>query len=558
MYELTAVKHLLAFFVAVVLFVAVGSAVTTFTPQGTARAWVATHHAPLVRELIELLEIPNVSTDRPNIRRNAEHLRGMLAQRGFAAELLETAGNPLVYGELKVSGATRTLLLYAHYDGQPVDPKAWQQSDPFKPVLRTRRVDQGGQVVNIENVTTFDPDWRLYARSASDDKSPIVALCAAVDALKASGAAPTASLRVILDGEEEASSPSLVPAIGRYREKFRADLMVIFDGPIHSSGRPTIVYGARGIVTFNVTVYGPRVGVHSGNYGNWIPNPAQRLATLLSTMKDEDGRVTVSGFYDGIAPMRGAGRRGPASRGAGVPGGGAGIPAIQGMTAEERAMLDAVPDDSARMLKTFGVAAPEKAFERLQDAMQYPTLNVRGLISAHVGAGARTIIPDRATAAIDVRLVKETRAADLLDKIRAHIRAQGYELVESDPDDAARQKYPRLARMEVSETPTEAFRTAPADGQARLVVAALERAFGAAPVRLRTLGGTVPIAPFIETLGFPAILVPTVNFDNNQHEENENLRLGHFFQAIEIIAAVIGGNAGAKAPALRVTPEGHP
>lgn len=480
--------------------------------QGTVRSWVATQHAPLVRELIDLLEIPNVASDRANIRRNAEHLRGMLSRRGFAAELLETSGNPLVYGELKVPGARRTLLLYAHYDGQPVDPKAWQQPDPFKPVLRTRRVDQGGQVVDVGRVTTVDPDWRLYARSASDDKSPIVALCAAIDALKASGAAPTANLRVILDGEEEASSPSLVPAIGKHREKLRADLMVIFDGPIHSSGRPTIVYGARGIVTFNLTVYGPRVGVHSGNYGNWVPNPAQRLATLLSTMKDDDGRVRVGGFYDGIAQV----------------------------TGDERAMLDAVPDDSARMLKAFGVAAPERAFERLQDAMQYPTLNVRGLTSAHVGAGARTIIPDRATAAIDVRLVKETRAANLIAKIRAHIRAQGYELVDADPDDAARHKHPRLARMQVSETATEAFRTPPSDARARVVTAALERAFGAPPVRLRTLGGTVPIAPFIEALGFPAVLVPTVNFDNNQHQENENLRLGHFFQAVEIIAAVIG------------------
>lgn len=203
-------------------------------------------------------------------------------------------------------------------------------------------------------------------------------------------------------------------------------------------------------------------------------------------------------------------------------------------------MLDAVPDDSAEMLETFGVAAPEKAFERLQDAIQYPTLNVRGLVSAHVGAGARTIIPDRATAAIDVRLVKETVAADLIDKIRAHVRGRGYGLVDEDPDDRARQRHPRLARVQVSETATAAFRTTPADPQARLVARSLQRAFDVEPVRIRTLGGTVPIAPFIEALGFPAILVPTVNFDNNQHEENENLRLGHFFQAIEIIAAVIG------------------
>ncbi len=210
------------------------------------------------------------------------------------------------------------------------------------------------------------------------------------------------------------------------------------------------------------------------------------------------------------------------------------------LTAEERAMLDAVPDDTERLLNTFGIAAPERAFPKLQQAMQYPTLNVRGLASAHVGAGARTIIPDRATAAIDVRLVKETRAADLVEKIRAHVRRQGYHLVDTEPDEKTRAAHDRIASLRV-DSATNAFRTSPADPHARHVAAALARTFGAPPVQLRTLGGTVPIAPFIDALGFAAVVVPTVNFDNNQHEENENLRLGHFFRAIEIVAAVIGG-----------------
>jgi acetylornithine deacetylase/succinyl-diaminopimelate desuccinylase-like protein len=475
------------------------------------REWVTSRQQPLVDELIELLSIPNVAADRPNIRRNAEHLQRMLNRRGFAAELLETTGNPLVYGELTVPGATRTILFYSHYDGQPVDPRAWQQEDPFKPILRTGRLDQGSEIVQGLSRQTYDADWRLYARSASDDKSPIVALCAAIDALKALNVRPTANIRVILDGEEEASSPSLVPAIGKYREKLNADLMVILDGPIHSSGRPTIAYGARGIVTFNLTVFGPRVGVHSGNYGNWVPNPAQRLATLLASMKNDEGRVTVKGFYDAVVPL----------------------------SREEQALLDAVPDDASGMLRSFGIAAPESAFPALQQGLQFPTLNVRGLASAHVGAGARTIIPDRATAAIDVRLVKETRAQDLLEKIRAHIRAQGYHITTRDPDDDTRRQHGKIASVVVSETITNAFRTSPADPQADRVAKALAAAFGAPPVQLRTLGGTVPIAPFIEAVGFPAILVPVVNFDNNQHEENENLRLGHFFQAIEIVAAIL-------------------
>jgi acetylornithine deacetylase/succinyl-diaminopimelate desuccinylase-like protein len=474
--------------------------------------WVQQNQRPLVRELVELLSIPNVAADRQNIRRNAEHLRQMLLRRGFAAEVLETAGNPLVYGELKVPGASRTLLIYSHYDGQPVNPSGWKQPDPFKPVLRTGRVDRGGEdVPNFDAVNRFETEWRLYARSASDDKSPIVALCAALDALKALGTGPASNIRVILDGEEEASSPSLVPAIAKYRDKLQADLMVILDGPIHSSGRPTIAYGARGVATLDLTVYGPRAGVHSGNYGNWIPNPAQRLATLLASMKDDSGKVLVAGFYDGLPPL----------------------------TPEEKALLEAVPDDAASMLKTFGVASPEQAFPSLQSALQSPTLNVRGLSSAFVGDGARTIIPDRATAAIDLRLVKETKAVDLIEKVRAHVRKAGYHLLDRDPTDEERARHPRIASIVPAATVMHAFRTSPLDPEARRIASALEAAFGAPPVQLRTLGGSVPIVPFIDALGFPAVLVPTVNFDNNQHEENENLRLREFFQAIEIVAALL-------------------
>lgn len=457
---------------------------------GKTRAWVDLHRDAVKRELVELLSIPNVAADRPNIRRNAEHLRAMLAKRGFAAELLETAGNPLVYGELKVTGASRTLLLYCHFDGQPVDPKGWKQPDPFTPVER---------------------DGRIYARSASDDKAPIVMLVNALDALRAAGHEPSSNVRVILDGEEETGSPSLVPAIAKYRDKLRADLMIILDGPQHPSDRPTIAYGARGITRVDLTVYGPKVGVHSGNYGNWIPNPAQRLALLLASMKDDQGRVLVAGFNDGIAPL----------------------------SAEEQRMIADVPDDSAAMLRAFGVSAPETAYPKLQDALQYPTLNVRGMISAHVGSGARTIIPDSATASIDIRLVKETPAAAMAQKLRAHIVTQGYHVVEAAPDDATRAKYGKIVRFQTFGDGTNAFRTSPADPQAKALADAIRKGRGVEPVHLRTLGGTVPIAPFIEALGFPAVLVPTVNFDNNQHEENENLRLQNLYDGIVTVAAIL-------------------
>jgi acetylornithine deacetylase/succinyl-diaminopimelate desuccinylase-like protein len=478
--------------------------------RASIEAYVERNQAVIVAELVDLLSIPNVAADRPNIRRNAEHLRGLLARRGFTAALWETSGNPLVYGERRVPGATKTILVYAHYDGQPVDPRAWKQPDPFQPRLRSGRLADDPDGRPLAGVTRFEPDWRVFARSASDDKSPIVAFLAALDALAAIGRAPTVNLRVILDGEEEAGSPSLVPAVRQHREALAADLLLVIDGPAHSSGRPTLVFGARGIVPMELTVFGPLSGVHSGNYGNWVPNPALRLAHLLASMKNDEGRATVEGFYGGIAEP----------------------------SADERALMAEVPEDGSLMLRTFGIAGPEVEGRTLQQALQIPTLNIRGLASAHVGADARTIIPDRATAALDIRLVKETPSARMVDLLRRHIERQGYVLVEGEPDAALRAKHPRMARLVVRE-PTEAFRTSPLAPESRQVTEALARVFGEPPVRIRTAGGTVPIAPFIEVLGCPAILVPTVNFDNNQHEENENLRLGHFFQAVVVMAAAI-------------------
>jgi len=373
-------------------------------------------------------------------------------------------------------------------------------------------MEEGGrEIAPFLTLDKFEDDWRLYGRSTSDDKSPIVAFLAALDALQASGRKPTANIRVILDGEEEAGSPSLVPAIAAYRDKLGADLMLIFDGPVHPSGRPTLVFGARGNTTVELTVYGPKFALHSGHYGNWVPNPAMRLAQLLASMKDADGRVLIDGFYDGI----------------------------EAPNAAEQAMLDAVPDDPTALQKLFGIAAPERPGLKLQDAAQYPSLNVRGLSSGYVGANARTIIPDTATADIDIRLVVETPAAALVSKVRAHLQKQGYHVVTGEPDDETRAKYSRIVKMTSREEGTNAYRTPPSGPEALQLAAALARALGEEPVRIRTSGATVPIAPFIERMGFPALSVPIVNFDNNQHGENENLRLGHFFRGIVTIAAAL-------------------
>ena len=474
-------------------------------------AWTAANQRAIVAELSDLLSIPNVAANRADIVRNVEFLEKAFARRGFTTRRLETTGNPLFFAERTTPGATKTTLIYAHVDGQPVDPSKWNQADPWAPVMRTARIDAGGREVDgWRALPRFEPDWRMFARSASDDKSPIAAMLAAVDALAAAGIAPTTHLKVIIDTEEEASSPSLVPAVKAYRDLLAADMMLIFDGPIHSSGRATLAYGARGIITGDLTVYGPKSGVHSGNYGNWVANPALSLSRLLASMKDDEGRVMVEGYYDEVAAL----------------------------TDEERALLAGVPDDSAELMRVFGIAAPERKGRSLQEGLQEPTLNIRGLASAHVGAGSRTIIPDRAVAALDLRLVKETSGARLMARIADHVRRQGFHLVEHEPTDAERAAHPRLARLEI-DTEIPAFRTSPLLPESRALASAMRAAFGEAPVQIRTLGGTVPIAPFVDALNVPAVLVPIVNFDNNQHEENENLRLGHFFKGIQILAVAL-------------------
>ena len=475
----------------------------------TVERYVEGAQQALVRELVEAVSIPSVAADTVNVRRKAVFLEAALERRGFAAELLETDGNPLVFGERPATGADRTLLIYFHYDGQPVDPSRWQQDDPFQPILREGRLADGAGRLDLEASEVFRPDDRIYARSVADDTAPIIALLGALDALDAAGIAVTSNLKVILDGEEEAGSPNLVPAIARYGSRLAADSMLILDGPLHQSGRPTVSFGARGILTLELTVYGPRAPLHSGHYGNWAPNPAVRLAQLIASMKDEGGRVTIPGFYDGID-----------------------------FTAEERRALAAVPDDLPGLMASLGFAEADQVGDTLQEAIQFPSLNVRGLSSAWVGGEARTIVPATATAAIDVRLVAETPAEAMFVRVRDFIEGEGWLLLDREPTDAEREEHPRLLRL-TRGSGTNAFRTPLDHPVAARLTSSLTEIWGQEPVRKRTSGGTVPIAPFVEALGIPALMVPTVNHDNNQHSPNENLRLGHFFRSIVSIAAIL-------------------
>ncbi|HKC24497.1 MAG TPA: M20/M25/M40 family metallo-hydrolase, partial [Thermoanaerobaculia bacterium] len=227
-------------------------------------------------ELSTFLSIPNVSADAPNIRKNADALVAMLERRGLSARLLmpKTGGPPAVFARLAAAGAKRTVAVYAHYDGQPVDPKEWA-SPPFSPTLRDRPLEEeGSRALALDGKEPLSAEARLYARGASDDKGSIVAILAGLDALRASGRAPSVNVKLLFEGEEEAGSPHLGALLAENAPLLAADLWLLCDGPVHQSRRMQVVFGARGVTDVEITVYGPLKALHSGHYGNWAPNPA--------------------------------------------------------------------------------------------------------------------------------------------------------------------------------------------------------------------------------------------------------------------------------------------
>ncbi|UCF20295.1 MAG: M20/M25/M40 family metallo-hydrolase [Gemmatimonadota bacterium] len=474
------------------------------------RDYRSTHEREIVVELIDFLRLPNVTANLGDIRRNAAALVEMMERRGIETRLLETGGPPYVYGELGVLGAERTILFYAHYDGQPVDSSRWQGHMPFDPVLRDGALESGAKIVDLPASGEFDPDFRLYARSASDDKSPILAVMAALDALRAAGLRPGANLKFIFEGDEEAGSPNLGRVVREHGDLLTADLVLAADGPSDPSGLPTLYFGARGIVSLQVTVYGPLRPLHSGHYGNWAPNPAMRLAQLLATLKDPaSGRVLVEGFYDDVIPL----------------------------SEFERAAIEAAPNDDREQMFALAIAEPEAEGSRLM-LINQPSLNVRGLRSAWVGDEARTIVPDLAVADIDLRLVKDIDPKTQIDRVIAHIEKQGYHVVWNEPDTETRRGHARLAYVQTADG-YPAFRTSMDLPISRALIEAVEHHTGRSTVKLPTLGGSVPLYQFTDVLGVPTVGIPIVNYDNNQHSPNENLRLGNLWSGIEVLASAM-------------------
>lgn len=458
----------------------------------------------------ELLTYPNNARRPQDILDLVGWLEDAFDERGFRVERLPTGGSPVLLAERRHECAERTVLVYLQADGQPVDPAAWDQESPWRPVLKARTAAGEWERIPWDSLEErIDPGWRVFARSAADSKGPIAQLLSALTLAERAGVSPDFHLKILVDTEEELGSPHLAAAVERFRERLAADMLVIFDGPPHASGVPTLKFGARGIATATLTVHGPRVPQHSGHYGNYVPNPAFRLAELLDSMKDDAGRVVIPGWYDGVA-----------------------------IDEETRRILRAVPDDEEAIRRELGIATIDSVAESLQGAVQYPSLNVRGMRAGWVGEEARTIIPATAVAELDIRLVVESDPEALLGSLREHIREQGYLLLDRAPTDEERARHSKIATFS-SEVSYGAFRT-PFDSEpGRWLRRAMRHYHGDAPVLIRTSGGSIPISPFVRTLEVPAVSVPTVNPDNNQHSPNENLRLRDFLDGIGTMLTIL-------------------
>ena len=458
----------------------------------------------------DFLALPNDALKPDDIETLVAWMEDAFAARGFRTQRIPTAGSPSLFAERVHQPASRTVLVYLQADGQPVDPSAWAQANPFVPVLKMQDEQGNWQAIPWESLDEgFDPDWRVFARSAADSKGPMTQFMMAVELLDDLDAAPAYNLKVIIDTEEELGSPNLAAAIRANSELLDADLLLIFDGPPHASNRPTVTFGARGIMTATLVAYGPRVAQHSGHYGNFVPNPAFDLARILASLKSADGVVAIPGFYDGVS-----------------------------LSKADRAALAGVPDDEDAILAGMGVARAEAVAPSLQEAIQYPSLNIRGLSAAWVGEQARTVIPPAATAELDIRLVVESDPDRLMALLRSHIESLGYTVLDRAPTAEERRRHARIVSLE-HELSYGAFRSdmdSPAGMMAR---AGLRQLYGEEPILIRTMGGSIPIAPIIDALDVPAAIVPTVNIDNNQHSPNENLRLGNFVEGIVMLMAVL-------------------
>jgi len=478
---------------------------------------IRSHHlkneSSIYNNFISFLQIPNVATDTTNIRRNADFLVQMMNTIGInKVQLLEANQKyvpPVVYGEVNVAGASKTVVFYAHYDGQPVNPAIWANGlHPFKPQLLNGRFDENASAQTPS--FPLNEDWRIYARGSSDDKGGVMAILNAFTAIKESGINFPYNIKFFFEGEEEQGSPHLAQILEKYKSLLQSDMWIICDGPVHQSGYKQIVFGARGDAHLTLKVYGPKNPLHSGHYGNWVPNPVMTLAKLLASMKDDNGMVTVKGFYDDVTPL----------------------------SALEKKALSNVPNVETDLKKRIGFIKEDMSGKSLNEAINLPSLNINGIESSNVGTIQANVIPISATAVVDLRLVLGNDWKRQQQKVIEHIVQQGFYVTEKVPTDEERMKYPKIVQV-TKEVGNNAQRTSMDWGPAQKIVAAVQQTTKDPVLQIPTLGGSLPVDDLVNVLKAKFLIVPIANPDNNQHAENENIRIKNFRDGIDMIASIM-------------------
>lgn len=463
-----------------------------------------------IEQLNEFLRLPNNGKFPDQVDQNLNWCQKTFNALGFTTQILKTDGAPLLYAEKIYNKNLENVLFYLQIDGQPVDTAAWEQESPFIPVLKEKTAENTWKTIPFPDKSAdLDLDWRIFARSVSDSKGPAMSFIAALQIMQRKKIKPRFNIKVIMDFQEELGSPYLPKAVEEHKSLFEAKYLLVMDGTRHVSNLPTLTFGARGIATARLTVFGPRYALHSGQYGNFAPNPVFKTAKLLAGLKDENGKVTLPGFYDGID-----------------------------LSVNEKEILNNVPEHKDSIKKRIGVAKADAVGHTYQEALQYPSLNIRGLNAGWVGDKVRTIIPEEVNVEIDMRLVPESNGERLMESLKEYIVNQGFHLVDTIPTEQERGTYPKLARF-TYKLGSKPFRTEMDSAIGDFLSSAMARIYGQKFVKMRTTGGSQPMAAFIKTLDIPAVSVRIPNPDNNIHGPNENFRLGNFLEGIEMCLAIL-------------------
>ncbi len=456
-----------------------------------ATAYAETHRDQALSELCDFLTIPSISADPAHgtdVRHAAEWMAKWITSEGGDAEIIGTAGHPLVWGEFaagpRPERADRpTVLIYGHYDVQPVDPLELWETDPFNPVSR---------------------EGRLYARGASDMKAQIMAACAAIRAVKRTGSLPV-NVKFLLEGEEEIGSPSLPDALSANKERFSADVCLNPDAGMFGPKEPTICYGLRGMAYFELHIRGPERDLHSGHFGGVVHNPAQAIAEIVAGLHTPDGRVTLPGFYDRVREI----------------------------TPEERGRLARMPLTKEQLTGQSGVPElwGDEAFSVAERIGARPSLDVHGIGTGYAGPGPKTVIPAEAMAKMSARLVPDQRPEDVREQLLTYLRDSvpptiTYELIELGAGGAY------LC------DPTSPAHTA--------MAGALTDVWGVAPVLSRS-GGSVPVANELrELLGMDSVLTGFALPDDQIHSPNESQHLDNWYRGIEALVRFFYRYGGAE------------